>query len=259
MRAALDRYLANALRNEWDAGCLVTRVLNEAVDFDVLNEAFGSLKQAVRTVADPQSLCEFVAGEGFVGDSSTYYALDNSRLDHLLTQRRGIPITLGVLYVELGRAAGLSMRGIGFPGHFLVGADDALIDPFTNCVIATDAWRAWLREHDLLAHAGVELTRAAPDDIALRMLNNAKRVLFGRSDNSAVATALDVVDCQLALGGDAVALHLERAELWRRLGSIAGVRAALTDARDATTDPSVRAAMDARIASIPRLPTPTSH
>jgi hypothetical protein len=103
------------------------------------------------------------------------------------------------------------------------------------------------------------LTPATPDEIALRMFNNAKRALFGRTDNAAATAAFDLIDCQLALGAEPVSLHLERAELWRRLGSVAGVRAALTDARQATRDQSLVAALDERLSAIARTPEPPAH
>lgn len=256
----LDAYRANPNRTEWDAGTLVTGLLAPEFDASWLDTRIDALKSRLpqgRTV-NAADLCTFIADEGFVGAATGYYALDNSRLDRLLEHRRGIPITLAVLYIELGRATGLAMRGIGFPGHFLVGASDVLIDPFAHAVIERDAWRAWLEGHGLVEHEGVELSTAEPDQVALRMLNNAKRILFAGTEAAAV-TALDLIDCQLALGGDAPSLHLERAELWRRFGSVSGVRAALADARDAAKDPALRSSIEARLASISRTSDPTTH
>ncbi len=256
----VDAYRAKPNRSEWDAGTLVTGLLAPEFDAASLDAGVDALKSRLpRTgTVGAAELCRFIADQGFVGAATGYYALDNSRLDRLLEHRRGIPITLAVLYIELGRAAGLAMRGIGFPGHFLVGANGALIDPFANAVIEPDAWRAWLRTHDLIEHAGAELSTAEPDQVALRMLNNAKRILFAGTEAAAV-TALDMIDCQLALGGDPSSLHLERAELWRRFGSVSGVRAALADARDAATDSALRASIEARLVSIPRTSDPTTH
>jgi len=71
---------------------------------------------------------------GFVGNVNDYYALDNSYLHRVLATRRGIPITLALLYLELAGAVGLPARGVSFPGHFLVKLKlpqgEVVIDPF---------------------------------------------------------------------------------------------------------------------------------
>lgn len=58
--------------------------------------------------------------DGFVGDAGDYHALDNSWIDRVLERRKGMPITLSVVLMEVARRAGLDLRGVGFPGHFLV-------------------------------------------------------------------------------------------------------------------------------------------
>ncbi|MBI5504305.1 MAG: hypothetical protein HY899_05865 [Deltaproteobacteria bacterium] len=58
--------------------------------------------------------------QGFDGDRENYYDPRNSLLNDVLDRRRGIPITLALVYIEAGRAAGVEIRGVGFPGHFLV-------------------------------------------------------------------------------------------------------------------------------------------
>ncbi len=69
-------------------------------------------------------------GEGFGGDVDDYYDPDNSFLDRVIERRRGIPITLAVVWIEVGRRSGIEVEGIGLPGHFLVRAAGSLVDPF---------------------------------------------------------------------------------------------------------------------------------
>lgn len=57
---------------------------------------------------------------GFTGNTDNYYALGNNFLNTVLDSKTGIPITLGVVYIEVGRRAGLPLVGVNFPGHFLV-------------------------------------------------------------------------------------------------------------------------------------------
>jgi regulator of sirC expression with transglutaminase-like and TPR domain len=68
--------------------------------------------------------------EGFGGNVDEYYDPDNSFLDRVIVRRRGIPITLAVVWIEVGRRAGIEVEGIGLPGHFLVRAAGSLVDPF---------------------------------------------------------------------------------------------------------------------------------
>jgi regulator of sirC expression with transglutaminase-like and TPR domain len=68
---------------------------------------------------------------GFAGNEADYADPRNSYLDEVLRRRLGIPITLSVLMLEIGRRRGLSLEGVGMPGHFLVRADDgAFYDAF---------------------------------------------------------------------------------------------------------------------------------
>lgn len=68
--------------------------------------------------------------ERFAGDAENYYDPRNSLLPHVLHRRLGIPITLAVVCMEVGRRAGIAVEGVGMPGHFLVRADGVLIDVF---------------------------------------------------------------------------------------------------------------------------------
>lgn len=68
--------------------------------------------------------------EGIGGNVDDYHDPDNHFLDTVLASRRGIPISLSVLWIEVGRRAGIEMEGVGMPGHFLVYAGGQLVDPF---------------------------------------------------------------------------------------------------------------------------------
>lgn len=79
--------------------------------------------------------------EGFAGNSQQYYDPRNSYFNEVLDRRLGIPITLSLVLIEVGRRLGLEMEGIGLPGHFITGArlggEHVLLDPFNGGSVLT--------------------------------------------------------------------------------------------------------------------------
>ncbi|MFN0028919.1 MAG: SirB1 family protein [Acidimicrobiales bacterium] len=76
--------------------------------------------------------------EGFAGNREDYYNPENSYLDTVLQRRRGIPISLAVVTIEVGRRCGVELVGVGMPGHFLcatVGPEPMYIDAFEGGVL----------------------------------------------------------------------------------------------------------------------------
>jgi regulator of sirC expression with transglutaminase-like and TPR domain len=82
----------------------------------------GSTHLALRRVVSIQ--------EGFGGNTEDYENVDNGFLHRVLDTRRGWPIIVSAIWIEVGRRAGLEMEGVGLPGHFLVYAAGQLVDPF---------------------------------------------------------------------------------------------------------------------------------
>ena len=79
--------------------------------------------------------------QGFAGSSQeNYYDVRNSYLNEVLERKVGLPITLSVVYMEIGKRIGLPLVGVGFPGHFMVKHRDLeiVIDPFENGQILSD-------------------------------------------------------------------------------------------------------------------------
>ncbi len=135
--------------------------------------------------------------QGFSGDRTDYHDPRNSYLDEVLERRIGMPITLAVVLVEVGRRLGIPLDGVGMPGHFLVrerGRPDGFIDPFHQGVrIGPDACKARFRTiHGPTAEFHPSyLEPVASRSIVQRVLNNLT-VTFRSRDPRALDWLLDI-------------------------------------------------------------------
>ena len=133
----------------------------------------------------------------FEGNERSYYDWRNSCLDHVLAVRTGIPITLAVVMIEVGRRLGVRLVGVGMPSHFLVGVpgEDRFFDLF-NGSAPLDA--AGAREQFESVTGG----RAPWDDaflhatsdrqIVIRMLNNLRSIFVGNHDELRLAILMQL-------------------------------------------------------------------
>lgn len=149
--------------------------------------------------------------EGFRGNAEDYYDPRNSCLNDVLARKLGIPITLSVLTMEVGRRVGLALEGIGLPGHFLVRARvtgrELLLDPFNGGVLLTTAEAAVVAARAVgrpVQLAEAHWTPCTPAQILIRMLRNLKTVYVQRGDWE---RSLTVVDRLLVLDADSP-IHL---------------------------------------------------
>lgn len=157
---------------------------------------------------------------GFSGNVVDYYDPDNSFLDQVLDRRVGLPISLAVLAMEVGRRIGLALAGVSMPGHFLLVALDSLprvwIDPFTGGRLLDrgDCEELFRRVNGPEARfQEVYLDTIGPKAILARMLANLKSIYTQRGDVGALAW---IFALRLSIPG----VHpLERRELAQALGS----------------------------------------
>lgn len=80
--------------------------------------------------------------DGYAGNAADYYDVENSLLDRVMERKTGIPITLSVLAIEVGKRLGVPMDPVGMPGHFLVRdrvLDDVFLDPFHGGAVLSAA------------------------------------------------------------------------------------------------------------------------
>jgi regulator of sirC expression with transglutaminase-like and TPR domain len=121
---------------------------------------------------------------GFHGNEQNYFDPRNSFLNRVIDRRMGIPITLSIVYMDVGRRAGLRIEGVGMPGHFIVrvhsGPDDteSFVDPFHGTVLDRVECQQLL---DNLFNSGITLREehlrsVSAQEVLVRMLGNLKAI-----------------------------------------------------------------------------------
>ena len=131
---------------------------------------------------------------GFCGNVNDYYDPDNSFINVVLVTRRAIPISLAVVWMELAQGLGLSARGVGFPGHFMMKVNlsegQVVMDPLDgqslsreNLAERLDPYRQRTGLADEFeAPVGLYLQETRPRDIIARMLRNLKDIYSSQED-----------------------------------------------------------------------------
>ncbi|MDJ0684088.1 MAG: transglutaminase-like domain-containing protein [Alphaproteobacteria bacterium] len=166
---------------------------------------------------------------GYGGAAQDYDDLSNANLFRVIERRRGLPVALGILYMHVGRGAGLEVDGLAFPGHFLIqvqcGAERVIADPFLGGMTRDAAGlRALLKtSHGAEAELTPDLYAKADDrSILLRLQNNMKLRLLQTDQQDKAAEVLEIM----------LMIDPNNAGLWREAGvlnaSLGNLRAAIT-------------------------------
>lgn len=230
---------------------------DEYPDLDV-QQALGDMDQLVarlrrRLAADAspvhrlRTLNHFFFREmGFGGNVNHYHDPDNSHLNVVLKTRRGIPISLALVWLELAQGLALHARGINFPGHFMVKVNlpmgQVVIDPFTGQSLSREELAERLEpykrrsglvgEYD--APVGLYLQAASPRDILARLLRNLKDIHRTAEDWPRLIAVLDRL---VILLPDELAERRDRGLVWAELGeaqrAVSDLDAYLLEADDA--------------------------
>ncbi|MCV2365243.1 tetratricopeptide repeat protein [Paucibacter sp. DJ1R-11] len=136
-----------------------------------------------------RSLCRFFHEElGFGGNVNNYYERGNSYVHQVLATRRGIPVSLAVIFLELASQLGLRAQGLAFPGHFLVrvrmGNGEVVLDPFSGDSLSRSRLDEMLQafrgstglQGEVDLPVDLFLQPASARDILARMLRNLKEI-----------------------------------------------------------------------------------
>jgi regulator of sirC expression with transglutaminase-like and TPR domain len=183
---------------------------------------------------------------GYSGNAEDYYDPRNSYLNEVIERRRGIPISLSILYMEIGRKIGLPLEGISFPGHFLVRlalrGRTLVLDPFSGgAPLSEEDLRKLLRR--VIAESGRAGLRAAGDvaaelpldqfleaaghrQILARMLRNLKNIYREKEQHQKL---LQVINRMIVVSPEAHGELRDRGLVYQKLEAF---RAALKDLND---------------------------
>jgi regulator of sirC expression with transglutaminase-like and TPR domain len=168
---------------------------------------------------------------GFAGNHGDYYDPRNSFLNDVLDRRVGIPLTLSIVWMEVGRRCGLRVDGVGFPGHFLckvqLDEGELVVDPFhRGQLLGVDGLKKLLASAvgDKVKFDPRLLQPARSREILVRMLQNLRAIYQQRDD---IPRAVSAVDRILLLAPEDVRALRERAQLYERLGGSAAAAADL--------------------------------
>jgi len=177
------------------------------VDVDGVMHTIDSWADELRRRLDPDwnnlqklaRLRSFVFEElGFKGERRDYYNPSNSLLHEVVKNRRGVPLTLSIVFMEIGWRLGIPFEGVAFPGHFMVRLTgepgDLILDPFEHgCSIHEEDCRRILQEvtggalefhEDLLASV-------SKHDMIRRLLHNLKGAYLRAGDDARALTAVE--------------------------------------------------------------------
>jgi len=191
------------------AALAVARIHHPYLEIEPHLELLSRLGQSVAVrldgIAESErlaSLSAMVFGElGFRGNKEEYYDPCNNCLNDVLESRRGVPLTLSIVYMDIAEACGWAMEGVGFPGHFIVRdvTSAMLLDPFNMGTV--------LEREDLVAlleRQGVDAGKWSDEFVAtvtkrqmlLRLMTNLRRFYAEDGDAVKVAT-LEVMSEEL--------------------------------------------------------------
>ena len=205
---------------------------------------------------------------GFAGNVNDYYDPDNSYLHRVLATRRGIPITLAVLYIELATQVGLTARGVSFPGHFLVKLKmpqgEVVIDPFTGHSLSREELDELLVPYkrnrglqgEFDAPLGLFLQAAPARDVVARMLRNLKEIHRSAGD---WRRALPVLERLVVLLPQAWEERRDRGLAYAELGLPDAAVRDLADYLDHAGNAQDRVEIAARLAQLRRGGVPRLH
>ncbi|WP_419189556.1 transglutaminase family protein [Stieleria marina] len=210
-----------------DATLLVAGLDNSEIDINHYHQRIDTMASEIRETLDDDADSDakitalnsyLFLQNGFHGGRSEYYHPANSHLNRVIDDREGLPITLSILYMELGRRIGLTIKGVGLPGHFVVRhepvdgeANQQLIDVYEGGkLMSLDDARLRVMQHAGRRVQASDLESQSDQQIVNRVLSNLMGIATRSED---LESMLRYLDASLAINPDAVDFRIMRAQL----------------------------------------------
>ncbi|MBU6475650.1 MAG: tetratricopeptide repeat protein, partial [Alphaproteobacteria bacterium] len=169
--------------------------------------------------------------QGYAGDRKNYDDIQNVNFIRVIERRKGLPISLGILYLVMARGMGWECEGLSFPGHFLVrlerGGDRVILDPFDegrvmDAANLRDLLKSVVGKKAELSHDYYNAVSSR--EVLVRLENNLKKRLIDGEDYAAAIRAADAIG---AFSPDEYRIYLDKGVLHAKLGQGAEAVAAL--------------------------------
>ena len=211
------RRLSEGEDSEFEIAVAVGRTFDENCNFGDLDGAIEKLALSCEPdiLRSAGGYIDFLRHIGFKSHSIEEVDLAHSSLAWALAEKKGLPITLAVIFIELARRLGFDSFGINFPGHFLLSISGSLLDPASLSVLNRKTLSSKLEGTDLK----VLDQPASPAVVAMRMLNNIKNQYL---QSNSLDLVLQVLDYQEAVSFSHIdfkgQIHFERGETYGALG-----------------------------------------
>ena len=222
-----------------EAALLLASFDHPAADLQIYRDHLAGIAKAVAAAAADSGLDADAAPEDmadvlrrvlaedfrYAGDEDTYNDLDNANLMRVIERRKGVPVSLGIVYLFAARAQGWSAAGLNFPGHFLIRLESrdgqrVIIDPFySGRSMEIQGLREFLK---VVRGAAEELDWShyqpvSNREILIRLQNNVKT---RRLEQNEVASALDALGAMQALDPANASFWREAGVMHMRLGHL---------------------------------------
>ena len=190
---------------------------------DMASKFESSIKLETSLGVSVSRLSEFIhQTEGFSGNVTNYYAPENSYLNHVIDVKQGIPISLALIHICLGKRLDIPVQGINFPGHFLVryGADKhVIVDPFSGRILSEPDCATLLKQiagpHAIIQPEYFEA--ATNRNILIRVLDNLKQIFW---KNKAWDESKACIERQLLLLPDQSEFNIQLGAIYEMQGEI---------------------------------------
>ena len=236
-------------KTEMELALIVSRFIEPTSDHGVFLTQYSEFTAMVRERIDGTSSLDLFLEEygktGFVQEQSVEMEIWHSDVVRVFEDKKGIPISLGVLLIETANRCGFTAKGVNYPGHYLVHINEQLVDPVS--LRKLDPGQIDEKSQD---QTGL-LAPVAPVVTFLRMLNNLK-ALQSRDQNW--AECIELVDMQLSVsqGNDRLkaSLMFEKGEFWTKMEVYLMARENFLEAARLSGDKEFIEQCEARVISV---------